>query len=93
MSKAEELREKMSKAFFEIETSDRPAIAFNQGYDKGYRQAEKDLALTWEDIKLISEIGEEYMNSEDSDDFWENEDEEKYYNEILKRFLKEKNKV
>ena len=47
-------------------------------------KAEKD--LTWQDIKLISEIGESFMNSNESD----NLSEEEYYTEILRRFkLKE----
>jgi len=43
--------------------------------------------LTWQDIRLISEIGEEFMNSEESDDLWK--DEEVYYTAILNK-LKEK---
>ena len=42
--------------------------------------------LTWQDIKLISEIGEDFMNSEDSD----NLNDEEYYTEILNRFKAEK---
>ena len=43
--------------------------------------------LTWQDIRLISEIGEDFMNSEESDDLWK--DEEVYYTAILNK-LKEK---
>ena len=43
--------------------------------------------LTWKDIRLISEIGEDFMNSEESDGLWK--DEEVYYTAILNK-LKEK---
>lgn len=42
--------------------------------------------LTWKDIKRISEIGEDFMNSEDSD----NLNDEEYYTEILNRFKAQK---
>ena len=32
---------------------------FVDGYKEGYEQAEKDLALTWEDIQLIQQIFKE----------------------------------
>ena len=38
--------------------------------------------LTWQDIRLISEIGEEFMNSEESDSCT---DEETYYSAILNK--------
>lgn len=43
-------------------------------------------SLTWEDVKLIAEIGEDFMNSEESD----NLSEEEYYIEILNRFKAQK---
>lgn len=42
--------------------------------------------LTWQDIRLISEIGDDFMNSEESD----NLSEEEYYTEVLNRFKTEK---
>ena len=42
--------------------------------------------LTWQDVKLLSEIGEDFMNSRESDSF----SEEEYYQEILKRFKAQK---
>ena len=41
---------------------------------------------TWKDIKLIAEIGVNFMNSEESD----NLDEEDYYKEVLNRFKAQK---
>ena len=38
--------------------------------------------LTWQDIRLISEIGEEFMNSEESDNCT---DDETYYSAILNK--------
>ena len=43
-------------------------------------------SLTWQDIRLMSEIGEKFMNSEESD----NLNEEDYYKEILNRFKAQK---
>lgn len=51
-------------------------------YQQGYKQAEKDLELTWEDIKLIWNITDEL----------ENMSEEEFYNEVLKRFKEKKGK-
>ena len=42
--------------------------------------------LTWQDVKLLSEIGEDFMNSLESNSF----SEEEYYQEILKRFKVQK---
>jgi len=44
--------------------------------------------LTWEDIRLIAEIGMEYMNSEESD----NLSDEDYYQNILNRVKAQKGK-
>jgi len=48
----------------------------------GYHQAEKDLALTWKDIKLIWNITDEMDNMP----------EEEFYQEVLNRFNKMKEK-
>ena len=45
-------------------------------YIKGYKQAEKDLELTWKDMKLIWNITDEMDNMP----------EEEFYQEVLKRF-------
>lgn len=47
-------------------------------YVKGYHQAEKDLELTWGDMKLIWNITDEMDNMP----------EEEFYQEVLKRFKK-----
>ena len=46
-------------------------------------------SLTWQDIRLISEIGEKFMNSEESD----NLSEEEYYTEIFNRFKAQKHET
>lgn len=51
-------------------------------YEEGYHQAEKDLELTWKDMKLIWNITDEMDNMP----------EEKFYQEVLKRFNKERKK-
>lgn len=55
---------------------------FVEGYVEGYHQAEKDLALTWKDIKLIWNITDEMDNMP----------EEEFYQEVLDRFNKLKGK-
>lgn len=57
----------------------------NKSYDdylNGYKQAEKDLELTWEDLKMIDEISDQVYAECDVDAF----DEKEYYQEILNRF-------
>ena len=58
-------------------------------YWDGYEQAEKDLALTWEDVKQIVEIADKMM----PDTAWDEPafeaefpTEEKFYEEVLKRY-------
>ena len=54
------------------------------GYINGYKQAEKDLALTWEDIKTIEEIiaTSDWYDFEIKGKLWSKE----FYEEVLKRF-------
>lgn len=59
-----------------------------EGFIEGYQQAEKDLELTWKDVKLIWNITDEMDNMP----------EEEFYQEVLKRFKyfkerKEKNDI
>jgi hypothetical protein len=56
--------------------------AVYKAYIRGYHQAEKDLALTWEDVKLIWNITDEMDNMP----------EEEFYQEVLKRFNTQKGK-
>lgn len=61
-------------------------LDYNQIYDAvkhGYHQAEKDLELTWEDMKDILNIYEEVTNMDFCHDI---------YGEVLKRFKKRKEK-
>lgn len=46
----------------------------------------KEVDLTWQDIKDIAEIGNDFLNSEDSNDL----NDEEYYTGILKRFIGKK---
>ena len=55
----------------------------------GYRQAEKDLALTWEDMMLIHRHIKDAMNSHLYK--WHSEmGQMEIYNDVLRRFLKDK---
>ena len=58
-----------------------------EGFIVGYHQAEKDLELTWEDIKLLDRI---FMNEKIMSGLILGE---KEYKEILKRFKEEKEKI
>lgn len=61
-----------------------------RGYKLGYKQAEKDLALTWGDVQLINTFILELAREEESGVDWG--DSEKYYGEALRRFRETKNK-
>ena len=53
-------------------------------YIKGYEQAEKDLELTWEDLKTLDDISDDVYAECDVEMF----DEKEFYQEVLKRFKK-----
>lgn len=69
------------------------SFSANRGYKEGYEQAEKDLALTWEDIQTIIEIFYG-LNKEIRDENFgiEKYGTKKYFTEILNRFNKSKEK-
>lgn len=56
-----------------------------EGFIEGYHQAEKDLELTWEDIKKLGEL---MSTKRINDGLFDKED----YEEVLKRFNKEMRK-
>lgn len=59
----------------------------NPAYVAGYEQAEKDLALTWEDIKRIVNIADDLLPGHDIEHLLsEFQTEEAYYKEVLKKF-------
>ena len=88
MSKAEEFAK---KAWADYEYRESPqglySTCFIDGYKAGYEKAEKDLALTWEDIKFITDelvfVGLQSNLIPKS---------EMLYKEVLRRFNKKKNK-
>ena len=55
----------------------------------GYKQAEKDLALTWEDIKMIFTIADNY----DSEFNRPHIGSDAYYKEVLRRFNEQKERM
>lgn len=57
-------------------------------YLQGYEQAKKDLALTWEDIKIIVKIlaDSDWYDFEINGKLWSKE----FYEEVLKRFKEAK---
>ena len=56
-----------------------------------YKEAEKDLALTWEDVKKIVTIADS-MLTHTAWDAVDWPDEQVYYQEVLKRFLEQRKK-
>ena len=68
-------------------TSDNPSVA----YQKGYEQAEKDLALTWEDMKLLHTFLYAVKNNKQGCfTFTRLSDEQ--YQEVLRRFNSQREK-
>lgn len=57
---------------------------------KGYEQADKDLGLTWKDIKKISRILDIMVDDDFKGEIPEEWGEEEYYEEVLRRFKKAK---
>ena len=53
-------------------------------YERGYKQAEKDLALTWEDVRKIVVLSEDVFEEGNSLSVQE------FYEEVLKRYLEVK---
>lgn len=59
-------------------------------YLKGYKQAEQDLALTWEDMKTLDDIFFRVSNEMSIGDADNRIAIENYYKEVLRRFNKYK---
>ena len=81
MSKAEERAQAYENGLdYYHYTSDNPSVA----YKAGYEQAEKDLALTWEDVKLLLQIvaKDDWYDFEISNKLWSQE----FYEEVARRF-------
>ena len=91
MSKAEELASKewSDLGFCNNEQSN----AFKLGYLKGYHQAEKDLELTWEDVKLLQGISHEVFIEVANGciDYYQiYPTEQSFLEEVLKRFKEQR---
>ena len=78
----------------EYSETTRPSTYFKSGFRLGYRQAEKDLELTWEDIPEIFRISEQLKTS-----WWFRDDDQTkligtqvFWEEVLKRFKEKKGK-
>lgn len=55
------------------------------GYIAGYHQAEKDLALSWEDVKWLFDTADKFIKNNTTP-----MTDEEFYKEVLKRYLKSK---
>ena len=63
-------------------------LAKRQIYQQGYEQAEKDLALTPEDVQTIDDIIVDMTQHTD----WPLKGQEAFYGEVLKRFIEKREK-
>ena len=61
---------------------------YGRGYQQGKNDAEKDLALTWEDMRKIIRIDEEMMDDPEAHPEWM--EEQPFYEEMLRRFKEAK---
>lgn len=61
-----------------------------EGFAEGYKQAEKDFELTWQDIQRIVKVADQIVD-EDRGKFMAMEDED-YYKEVLARYVKQSEK-
>ena len=59
--------------------------ALSKGYYWGYKDAEKDIALAWQDIAKIDDMLREVQNCIDTS-YLPTMGREDYYTEVLKRF-------
>ena len=59
-------------------------------YRKGYEQAEKDLVLTWKDMRKISRILDMIVDDDIKGKIPEEWGDEEYYEEVLRRYNKAK---
>lgn len=67
------------------------SVNVNPAFVAGYKEAEKDLALTWEDINAIVTIADSMLTGTAWDAI-EWPDQQKYYEEVLKRFNEQRKK-
>lgn len=91
MSKAE----KRALEAYPIESHEMYDDLYRQrnAYVKGYQQAEKDLELTWEDARKIFALCADILYNERNIHYPINpEDQEEFYQEVLKRFKEERSK-
>jgi hypothetical protein len=75
----------MERSIFEDR---RVTLACRRACENGYKQAEKDLALTWEDIETIDDIIEQLSNHS----ALSLQGQEVFYQEVLRIFREMKNK-
>lgn len=66
-------------------------LIYREGVKYGYEQAEKDLALTWEDIAIIDSIILD-TNNEIAVDYSKEISRQKFYEEVLARLNEQRKK-
>lgn len=68
------------------DSSERDALS--KGYYWGYKDAQKDLALTWEDIRRIVKIADDLLDDPKTRVAFNNHNEEYYYKRVLDEYNK-----
>ena len=93
MSKAEDLAKELFPLLETDKIGNNPYITYNaeqlakqEGFVKGYHQAEKDLELTWEDMMIIHKCIKDAMNYHLYKMMEGMEGQKVVYQEVLKRF-------
>ena len=83
--------DRAEQAWVDYEYREHPKGLYYTCFVDGYRQAEQDLALTLEDVKAIVTIADSMLTHTAWDAIdWP--DEQKYYEEVLRRFNEQKKK-
>ena len=79
--------DRAEQAWVDYEYREHPKGLYHTCFVDGYRQAEKDLALTWEDVKQIAMISVE-LSRKRFDDFYVHQtiSDEEHFSEVLRRF-------
>jgi hypothetical protein len=63
-----------------------------EAYVKGYREAERDKALTWQDMRTIATLFDEMVDEDVKGDIPNEWNDEQYYRELLRRYNNYKNR-
>ena len=78
--------DRAEQAWVDYEYREHPKGLYHTCFVDGYRQAEKDLALTWEDVAILITIYEQGVDNGDYRRYNEAEWMKEYSQDILRKF-------